>query len=320
MTLARLAAKTLRKDPRKQVSARRFRREGAGLPQPGPARNRPTQNGPAQTGLAGGALRLAVALLVTAPLVMGLASPVASWSSAQPGSELDRSAGTSPGALGGLVRLHVVGHSDRPEDQALKLAVRDAILARHGEELAALADEGALAAWIAARGGSLERVANQVLAEGGATYRARLVLGWYEFPESRFGPLVFPAGRYQTLRLTLGDGAGQNWWCVLFPPLCLVDERQVTEVELRPADVAVPALNPLAPGSSPETNRGTVEWRWSFLEQEDGTPFQPPLYLARWWSEARRLVQSGTARFLGEPARAGAPDDGSSLPETDQSE
>ncbi|WP_158509603.1 stage II sporulation protein R [Limnochorda pilosa] len=212
----------------------------------------------------------------------------------------------------GLVRFHVVAHSDRAADQALKRSVRDTLLARYGEEMASLRDEAALEAWIASHGKAVQDLADGVLAEAGAPYGSRLVLGWADFPETRFGPMVFPAGRYRALQLILGDGAGHNWWCVVFPPLCVVDETAVSRLEARPADAALPAFSTVgaaavstSTGHPAEPDR--VEWRWRFLEGTE--PGGTPARLARWWEDARRLVAQGAARLLWQPAHAGAPGD-----------
>ncbi|WP_195279291.1 stage II sporulation protein R [Clostridium sp. J1101437_171009_A5] len=121
-----------------------------------------------------------------------------------------------------VVRLHVLANSDTQEDQALKLAVRDAVLAATDgvvppgaeleeaeqaltQALPAIADAGA-----------------RVVGEQGYSYPVTASLEhdvW--FPTKEYTDFAFPAGEYTALRVTIGEGGGRNWWCVVFPPLCL---------------------------------------------------------------------------------------------------
>ncbi len=117
-----------------------------------------------------------------------------------------------------LIRLHILANSDSDADQAIKLKVRDAILAA---EVFGTADSvtHAEAQSLAAANRAVE-VANRVLAEEGVSYRASLRYGKEAYPTRNYGDISLPAGTYRSLRIVLGAGEGQNWWCVLFPPLC----------------------------------------------------------------------------------------------------
>ena len=120
------------------------------------------------------------------------------------------------------LRLHILANSDSEEDQRVKLLVRDAILERmRGQELSSKreAEEKMLI-----MGGELQRTAEEVLASCGLDYGAGLEAGVFEFPERDYGGEVYPAGEYSALRVILGEGKGQNWWCVMFPPLCVIDD------------------------------------------------------------------------------------------------
>ena len=116
-----------------------------------------------------------------------------------------------------MIRLHVIANSDSDADQALKLQVRDAVLARATELLTQSADmtdawsrlEDALPA--------LEQTAS---AACGGAYPVRAELAETEFPLKEYDGFSLPAGEYTALRLVIGDGAGRNWWCVVYPPLC----------------------------------------------------------------------------------------------------
>ena len=82
-------------------------------------------------------------------------------------------------------------------------------------------------AFVRANGKTLLEAAEKVLKDNGFSYSVQLMLGQYDFPDRTYGEAFFPAGEYNALRVVLGNGAGQNWWCVLFPPLCIVTEESV---------------------------------------------------------------------------------------------
>lgn len=122
-----------------------------------------------------------------------------------------------------VVRFHVVANSDTTTDQGLKLEVRNRELALLDTHFATVTSEAQAVAWLGAHLGEIQQVARDVLRQGGADYGVRVVLGKDAFPTKSYGNLVFPAGTYESLTIYLGAARGQNWWCVLFPPLCLVD-------------------------------------------------------------------------------------------------
>ena len=125
--------------------------------------------------------------------------------------------------VGDYIRLHVVANSDSAWDQGVKLAVRDAVR----EAAAALLSDCASAAeaWRLARENldALAESAEGALLAFGAPYEAVVVAGAFDFPARRYGGQTVPEGSYRAVRVVLGDGAGKNWWCVLFPSLCLPD-------------------------------------------------------------------------------------------------
>ncbi|MDK2855513.1 MAG: stage sporulation protein [Bacillota bacterium] len=122
-----------------------------------------------------------------------------------------------------LIRLHIIANSNSPSDQALKLKVRDRIVAETGELFRNAQSEEEAEFLLTTHLTEVEQVADRVLEEAGAGYKARAEVGIYSFPERTYKNLTLPAGRYRALRLILGEGKGANWWCVLFPPLCFVD-------------------------------------------------------------------------------------------------
>lgn len=168
-----------------------------------------------------------------------------------------------------VVRLHVLANSDSEADQALKLKVRDAVLERATELLEQSADrreaEGLL------RGGLLEfeRLASDVISAEGYDYPVTAELTDTEFPTREYDGFTLPAGRYLALRILIGEAAGRNWWCVVFPPLCTAAASDV------PASALAAGLSEEEVGLITEEDRGyvlkfkTVEW-WETLRQKVG--------------------------------------------------
>ena len=120
-----------------------------------------------------------------------------------------------------LIRLHVVAASDSEEDQAIKLRVRDAVLESLQEGLRDVTDIEAAKAYIRSQLPRLEAVANEVLAASGCGDVAAVKLQVEEFAARVYDTFTLPAGVYDALRITIGEGEGQNWWCVAFPSLCI---------------------------------------------------------------------------------------------------
>ena len=120
-----------------------------------------------------------------------------------------------------LVRLHVVAASDSEEDQAIKLRVRDAVVESLQEAMADLTDVEAAKAYLREHLPQIEAVANEVLREAGCGDLATVSLELEEFAARIYDTFTLPAGLYDALRITIGEGEGQNWWCVVFPTLCV---------------------------------------------------------------------------------------------------
>lgn len=118
---------------------------------------------------------------------------------------------------GKLIRLHVVANSDTSEDQRVKLCVRDAVLAEAGTLLSGASDARA-----AITGGlaQLEAAANDALRAENSADTAHVSFCKELFPTRIYSTFALPAGVYSSLRVTIGEGEGHNWWCVIFPSLC----------------------------------------------------------------------------------------------------
>ena len=121
-----------------------------------------------------------------------------------------------------VLRLHVIANSDDPADQAVKLEVKDHIVAMMHRDFSRVdSAEGARRLALAERN-QIKAEAQAVLASRGYHYPVEVYVGEFEFPTKSYGNIVLPQGEYQAVRVVLGEGQGKNWWCVLFPPLCMV--------------------------------------------------------------------------------------------------
>jgi len=119
------------------------------------------------------------------------------------------------------MRLHVVANSDSDADQELKLLVRDRITAELEKMFCGLTDISAAEDVVIENFDFILAAVHQVLAEAGAEYSATLEVDSIFFPTMVYEDVAFPAGRYRAVVVHLGEAVGENWWCVLFPPLCL---------------------------------------------------------------------------------------------------
>jgi stage II sporulation protein R len=121
------------------------------------------------------------------------------------------------------IRLRIIANSDDPADQKLKRDVRDEIIKAVAEEVRGVEDEAAARDKIRAAVPQMNKIAEQVILSKGYAYDVKTDFGLVPFPTKLYGDKVYPAGDYEALRIQIGAAGGQNWWCVLFPPLCFVD-------------------------------------------------------------------------------------------------
>ena len=120
-----------------------------------------------------------------------------------------------------LVRLHVVAASDSAEDQAIKLRVKDAVVESLRTDMERMGSAEEAKAYLRENLPKIESLANRVLQEAGSSDTARVSLAVEEFSARVYDTFTLPAGLYDALRIAIGEGEGQNWWCVAFPSLCL---------------------------------------------------------------------------------------------------
>jgi len=120
-----------------------------------------------------------------------------------------------------VLRLHVLANSDSPRDQELKLKVRDAVLEGTSDLFQTTANKETLMAQARDHLKEIESIAADTLRENGSSEQVKAELVHMYFETRNYGDITLPAGYYDAVRLTIGDGKGQNWWCVMFPPMCI---------------------------------------------------------------------------------------------------
>lgn len=169
---------------------------------------------------------LGVLLLMTGTLLM-----IAGFS--LPARSAAAGLGADPDWTEQVLRLHVVAHSDSKRDQALKRAVRDALLEEITPILGQAASLAEARAAVIMAMPLMEQTAAAVVAQWGENYQVQAELGRFHFPGKAYGLVFLPAGEYTALRLKIGEAQGANWWCILFPPMCFVD--WATGIVLEPA-------------------------------------------------------------------------------------
>ncbi len=123
-----------------------------------------------------------------------------------------------------IIRLHVVANSDSDADQALKLQVRDAVIDWMEDALEQIPNKEEAMAYLEDHLDEIAEAANQVIAAAGFSDRVQVTLIEEEFETRDYDSFCLPAGVYDSLRIVIGEGEGQNWWCVVFPSLCLPKE------------------------------------------------------------------------------------------------
>ena len=166
-----------------------------------------------------------------------------------------------------VVRLHVLANSDSEEDQALKPKVRDVVLERATAILEQSADRREAESRLRGELLELERIAAEEIAAEGYNYPVTVELENTDFPTKEYDGFTLPAGEYLALRVIIGEGQGQNWWCVVFPPLCTAASADV------PASALAAGFSEEEVNLITEENQGyvlkfkAVEW-WETLKEK----------------------------------------------------
>ncbi|MBR6681097.1 MAG: stage II sporulation protein R [Clostridia bacterium] len=165
-----------------------------------------------------------------------------------------------------VLRLHVLANSDSDEDQALKLKVRDTVLEKAAELTRGCTSLESAEAVLHANKETIRKAAQARVEAEGYDYPVSVELGIEEYPTRTYESLCFPSGNYLSLRVMIGDADGKNWWCVLFPPMCL---SAASGSECEDAFISV-GLNPDQYQIITETEDVKYNVRFKILEAIEG--------------------------------------------------
>lgn len=121
-----------------------------------------------------------------------------------------------------IIRFHVRANSDSEEDQALKLLVKDRVVAYLSDAMKSSVSKSDSISYIEAHLNEIEQIASDVITEEGYSYEVSAYMTNEFFPTKSYGDVTIPCGNYDAFRIDIGENAGKNWWCVLYPPLCFV--------------------------------------------------------------------------------------------------
>lgn len=122
-----------------------------------------------------------------------------------------------------VFRLHVIANSNSSEDQNLKYLVRDNILKYMNSITKDVNDKNEIIEIVSNNLNNFKQIAQDTVYENGFDYEVTVEIGNFDFPVKTYGDISFPPGNYDALRIKIGNASGENWWCVMFPPLCFID-------------------------------------------------------------------------------------------------
>ncbi len=163
-------------------------------------------------------------------------------------------------------RLHIVANSDSEEDQKIKYALRDLLLNDLGGIFAECDSSSAAKAAAERENAYITRVTNEFLASHGCGYTAEVTAGEADFPTRVYGDYTLPSGSYEALRITLGEGKGKNWWCVLYPSVCIGAASTEKSVLPRRTLYEHNKQADRMTADSLKTERGGVEYRFALYD------------------------------------------------------
>ena len=122
-----------------------------------------------------------------------------------------------------LIRFHVIANSDSPHDQDIKQKVRNKVIDTMNEKFKNSTSLEQSKDIILKNIEEIQRIAKKELENNNSSYNVNVDFGQQGFPTKSYGNFTLPAGKYETVRVVIGEGKGENWWCVMFPPLCFID-------------------------------------------------------------------------------------------------
>lgn len=185
------------------------------------------------------------------------------------------------------IRLRILANSDNGEDQELKRKVRDAVNEEITEWVAELTSIEDARDLIKSRLPEIQKIAEEVVAEEGSDQKVNTDFGKVSFPTKLYGQFLYPAGEYEAILITLGEGKGANWWCVLFPPLCFLDFSNGVAVsegfEEGDKKGEVKAEEKVAAGK--ETKKESKEETPPVYAEEDEKPVEVKFFLVEIWEK-----------------------------------
>ena len=132
------------------------------------------------------------------------------------------------------IRLRILANSDSEEDQEIKRQIRDEVNANITNWVGELTSLEAARQVLKSKLPDIQQIAQQYVEEHGLQQEVKVEFGKASFPTKLYGQYLYPAGEYEAIVITLGEGSGANWWCVLFPPLCFLDFSNGTAVSMTP--------------------------------------------------------------------------------------
>lgn len=130
-----------------------------------------------------------------------------------------------------ILRFHVIANSDTMQDQALKLKVRDAVGCKVSDLAESATNAQETANVVAEHSEEIIKAAEECIKKEGFDYKVSIEIGEFYFPTKHYSKMSLPAGEYDAVRIIIGEGNGENWWCVLFPPLCFSNGNAVEDFD-----------------------------------------------------------------------------------------
>lgn len=172
---------------------------------------------------------------------------------------------------GQVIRLHVVANSDSKIDQRIKCKIRDKIVDVMENALQGTDSKEEAEQIIKGKIKKIEKLTNQVLEKETSGQKAKVKLTTEEFPVKEYGDTVFPAGKYETVQIQIGEAKGGNWWCVMYPGLCLVDES----VAIMPSDSKQQLQKHLPEEDYEQMTQDTTKVKYTFRLMELWEKWKP---------------------------------------------
>ena len=171
-----------------------------------------------------------------------------------------------------VFRLHVIANSDSDEDQELKYKVRDEVLEYMNKISSDCSSKEEVINLAYEHQDEFKQIAEQVIKDNGYDYSVNIRIGNFDFPTKDYGDISLPAGNYDALRIEIGEASGQNWWCVMFPPLCFVDVTSGV-VPDESKEVIKENLNEEEYDLVSDTESSAIKFKFSLIEFFKGISF-----------------------------------------------